>query len=154
MKLTLELTVSDALEILNGLDIDEVAITTTDVPVVEPEIIEEPIITKQLQTAPVDTPELIYQPAKGKRRNHLDMAKGERELELGRRLTPEEEGEVEANFELAKEKVQKAKEKTKKQDHIAEVAAKITEEVEKEEEVGSTIPDTAELPTVSNLFNN
>jgi hypothetical protein len=64
-----------------------------------------------------------YAPKLGRRRNKTEIAMHDKELELGRILTPEEKGQIDANFEIDDEKQAKAKEATKKKAHIDEIAA-------------------------------
>jgi len=156
MKLTLEINLEEALKILNDLDIDEVAIKTTDVVTVNTHV------PKTRKTTNKATDDMLYQPAKGKRRDHLDMAKGERELELGRRMTPEEEGEVEARFEDKHQKTKAAKEKIKQQIHVEEVAKEVQEAINTESNdtlveietptEGASIPATENLVEIDSMF--
>jgi hypothetical protein len=72
---------------------------------------------------PVSNVEWEYAPQLGKRRNKTEQALHNKELELGRILTPEEKGKIDAYVELDDEAKAKAKEATKKKAHIDEIAA-------------------------------
>ena len=64
-------------------------------------------------------------PPEGKqRRTGQEMALHKKELELGRRLTPEEKGQVKANLQIDDSKEEKAKEDTLKKARIEELASR------------------------------
>ena len=88
------------------------------------------VVQLNTPTKPQSVPnsELLVQPWEfspkiGRRRNKTEIAMHDKELELGRILTPEEKGQIDANFEIDDEKQAKAKEDTKKKAHIDEIAA-------------------------------
>ena len=70
----------------------------------------------------LDVPTWEYAPKLGRRRNKTEIALHEKELELGRNLTPEEKGQIDAGVELDSEKEAKAKEDAKKKARIDEIA--------------------------------
>lgn len=129
-------------------------------------------------TNPVPTEGVVweYGPRIGKRRSKAEIALHEKELALGRNLTPEEKGEQEAHIELNEEAQQKAKEDTKNKARIdsivEEVSAEAAEELAQEtpdepvsdqgESVTSILDDiietnsetaNAEIPTTQELDN-
>lgn len=80
--------------------------------------------------APAFEPE--FAPKLGKRRTKAEMAMHEKELELGRNLTPEEKGEVTADVEMADEREAKAKADRKQQKAAEKTVAEVTAEIEAE----------------------
>lgn len=80
----------------------------------------------------LDVPMWEYAPKLGRRRNKTEIALHEKELELGRNLTPEEKGQIDASIELDNEKEAKAKEAAKKKARIDEIAEEATEAAAKE----------------------
>ncbi len=101
-------------------------------------------------TTPTPDVEWEYAPKLGKRRNKTEQALHEKEIELGRLLTPEEKGEIDAYAEIDEEKEAKAKEDTKKKVRIDEIAEEANEAAAKElaEEAKQSIegPDTPDDP--------
>ena len=72
-------------------------------------------------------------PPEGKqRRTGQEMALHKKELELGRRLTPEEKGQVKANLQIDDSKEEKAKEDTLKKARIEELTIEGIKAAEKE----------------------
>lgn len=86
-----------------------------------------------------------YAPKLGRRRNKTEIALHEKELELGRILTPEEKGQIDAGVELDNEKEAKAKEDAKNKARIAEIAEEATEAAAKE------LAEEAEVAEVASL---
>lgn len=80
----------------------------------------------------LDVPTWEYAPKLGRRRNKTEIALHEKELELGRNLTPEEKGQIDAGVELDSEKEAKAKEDAKKKARIDEIAEEATEAAARE----------------------
>ena len=80
----------------------------------------------------LDIPVWEYAPKLGRRRNKTEIALHEKELELGRTLTPEEKGQIDASVELDSEKEAKAKEDAKKKARIDEIAEEATEAAARE----------------------
>jgi hypothetical protein len=89
-----------------------------------------------------------YSPKIGKRRNKAEIAMHEKELELGRLLTPEEKGATQANIEMADERELKAKEDAKHKAHIDELArhglAAADKELAEEAAKAATAPEESE----------
>lgn len=168
MKLTLEVPLKDVLELLKGLDIDEVAVKTTDVPVVD----VNPVVATEMSPNPtrraiptVDESwkdDLMYQPEKGKRRDHLQIAKGAKELELKRLMTPDEEAEVQFIFNNRTKKTEEAVEKMEAKQHADEMAKEILAENAAEEKLNpipqpevkeeTSVPRTDGLSSVDKMF--
>lgn len=73
-----------------------------------------------------------YAKVPNKRRSKLEIAFNEKEIELGRYLTPEEEGEIEATMEYELEKKAQARDTAKKKAHYQEIAEEVTAEVHQE----------------------
>ena len=75
-----------------------------------------------------------YAPKPGRRRDELKIALHNKELELGRRLTPEEKGEVEATIEMEQERINRTKQQTKQVANFTDAidAGKAEAEAEKE----------------------
>lgn len=97
-----------------------------------------------------------YAPKIGRRRNKTEIALHEKELELGRTLTPEEKGKIDANVELADESEAKAKADTKNQARINKIAAEATDAAAKElaEEATQETPEVVTEPSEGVAENN
>jgi|APSaa5957512622_1039677.scaffolds.fasta_scaffold17823_2 hypothetical protein len=168
MKLTIEVPMKDVLELLRGLDIDEVAVRATDASPTEelPYVTRTDALTEEEATLGWKA-DLIYQPAKGKRRDPLMMAKGDHELTLKRIMTPEEEAEVEFQFENRNKKTQEAKAKLEQRMKAEEIAREVTAEnvaeaaaetrlepiPKPEKTILDTVPKVTPLGGIDQLFN-
>ncbi len=110
-------------------------------------------------------------PPEGKqRRTSEEMALHRKERELGRRLTPEEKGQVKAHLHIADSKEEQAKEDTIKRARIEELTTEGLKAAEKElaeeandnitrvqegmdkHDVEATIPETKPLENTDSLF--
>ena len=86
----------------------------------------------------------------GRRRSPEEMALHDEERRLGRRLTPEEKGEIKAKFQLDDTAETKAKEALLRKDRIEKLAAEglaaASKEVEQEEQVHTDSTNTNIAP--------
>jgi hypothetical protein len=93
----------------------------------------------------------------GRRRSEEEMALHEEEKKLGRRLTPEEKGEVKGKVSINDTIETKSKEDTIRKDRIQKLAeeglAAASKELEKEEKEEAEIPKTDNLNTIDSLFS-
>lgn len=90
-----------------------------------------------------------FAPKPGRRRSKEEMAMHDRELELGRRLTPEEKGESQAYVEIQDERTEKAKEETKKKIRIGEIAEEAMSKVDAEDQAAEQSRDS-----VNSMFSS
>ena len=110
-------------------------------------------------------------PPEGKqRRTSEEVALHKKERELGRRLTPEEKGQVKAHLHIADSKEEQAKEDTLKKARIKELTTEGLKAAEKElaeeannnitriqegmdkHDIEATIPETKPLENTDSLF--
>lgn len=163
MKLIIEASTDDVIEIVKALGVTEVIISGPE--------IDEPCKPKPVAVE-AETDEFVSQFAakSGTRRSKLEMAKCEKEEALGRFLTPEEEGEIEAEFEESISRKDAAKERAKHQARIKKVEQELTEDTESSipfetavtthtaeaetQEPETTVPKTDPLTKLDSLFNN
>ena len=89
-------------------------------------------VTVNVTEEDLNIPVWEYAPVVGRRRNKTEIALHTKELELGRTLTPEEKGQIDASIELNDEKEAKAKKDAKKKARINEIAEEATEAAAKE----------------------
>lgn len=174
MKLIIEASTEDIIDIIHGLKVDEIVITA-------PSSEDLETVRKSTSYSESETDEFVSQYAAipGRRRSKLEMAKCDKEEELGRFLTPEEEGAIEADFEDEITRKEEAKERAKAQARIRKVEAEIsadadeditppfslagestTEDSHKDPEPepvkdapGSTVPTADPLTSLGSLFS-
>ncbi len=91
-----------------------------------------------------------YAAEKSKRRSPEHIKMHEKEIELGRNLTPEEKGEIEAGVELDDEAREKSKEDAKKKAHIN----KLTSEAEEKAKLETEAENKSEPETGGKVFVN
>jgi hypothetical protein len=139
MKLIIEASTEDIIDIIHGLKIDEIVITA-------PSSEELETVRKSTSYSEAETDQFVSQYAAipGRRRSKLEMAKCDKEEELGRFLTPEEEGAIEADFEDEISRKEQAKERAKAQARIKQVEAEITADADTEDSISFSI--TSEEP--------
>lgn len=117
--------------------INNVTDTCTDILSAAADMIDTAVTTvKAAVTSPViaaaDSSDYEYAPEIGKRFSAIKKAYHRKELELGRRLTPEEKGEVDALQEVDDETQKQAKINTKNKIRIDGIAEEATEAAVKE----------------------
>jgi hypothetical protein len=128
MKLIIEASTEDIIDIIHGLKIDEIVITA-------PSSDELETVRKSTSYSESETDEFVsqYAAVPGRRRSKLEMAKCDKEEELGRFLTPEEEGAIEADFEDEVSRKEEAKERAKAQARIRKVEAEISADADEDD---------------------
>lgn len=141
MKLIIEASTEDIIEIIHNLKINEIVITTP---------VQQEIEVPRKPSAYVEeeTDQFVSQYAAmpGRRRSKLEMAKCEKEEELGRFLTPEEEGTVEAEFEDEVTRRERAKERAMSQARIKHLEQEIAADVDDEESSPFSLTTTPPEP--------
>jgi hypothetical protein len=136
INIDVEAIVRDAINsyVRENITINNVAGAPTQVTTDTAEDPSSVVVTLKSAVPSVQTATAIweYAPKLGRRRNKTEIALHEKELELGRILTPEEKGQIDATVELADESEAKAKAETKQKARIDEMTAEATEAATKE----------------------
>lgn len=95
-------------------------------------VVKEEDTTATMVEELADIPDYEFAPKLGKRRSKAEIAMHEKELKLGRVLTPSEKGETEAVVEVDDETQEQAKIDTKNKIRINGIAEEATEAAAKE----------------------